>query len=692
MRMRAADGHVQARHVHRAAAVALGAAVLLAGATSQATLAAFVDSGGVALAPATAATVDIAFADGGAHHELTLEGGPLAPGETVTGTVGVFNSGSADSDLSMTAPTTTIAGSDPDPTGLSSALRLVVATGDTVLYEGSLLDAAFDGGGLTLPAGGSPQQANPLTISLRLDDDAPVTAAGHAVDVVLNFASSRSTFSVGGHVKVAAETVAPVTFPIRDVSVGAQHTLVLDEQGGLWAWGSNARGQLGDGTHENRFSPVRTAVSEPVAKVSAGIDTSIALTESGRVLTWGNGDVTGVFSGTDTNVPAEVTGGWSRPVAVATGGYFFLVLDEEGALWSWGNNGDGRLGRYGSGDIPTPGRVTAQSLNTQRVSGIHASRYAGIVYTDDGSVVAWGTQHGSTGGRTVAGLPSARVAGVTVSYSSRLALLEDGRVYQSTGASDFEATGLTGIRRISSSAAEHVSEQAFLATDGAGLWGWGSNAYGQLGLGESTPTVAEPTAISLDHVGSGSIQSAGLGRRHALIVMTDGSISSAGTGSNGELGAGTVLFAPEFLPESAVSAWPGEVDAPIAEAVSPPGAAVPEDIPDEVPADDGIHVEDSREPDAVPSAPGEREDEQEEEHGEEHARPEPGTGEGDGGSDEEQGAGDGAVPGLPETTQPGDASEPDTSEPDALEPDALEPDTLALGTLEPDLAEDPDAR
>ena len=41
------------------------------------------------------------------------------------------------------------------------------------------------------------------------------------------------------------------------VEVGASHTLVLTASDGLWAFGNNAFGQLGDGNERNYFGPVR---------------------------------------------------------------------------------------------------------------------------------------------------------------------------------------------------------------------------------------------------------------------------------------------------------------------------------------------------------------------------------------------------------------------------------------------------
>ena len=42
-----------------------------------------------------------------------------------------------------------------------------------------------------------------------------------------------------------------------DVSVGVSHVVALKGDGSLWAWGWNEHGQLGDGTTETRYEPVR---------------------------------------------------------------------------------------------------------------------------------------------------------------------------------------------------------------------------------------------------------------------------------------------------------------------------------------------------------------------------------------------------------------------------------------------------
>jgi hypothetical protein len=60
----------------------------------------------------------------------------------------------------------------------------------------------------------------------------------------------------------AHENIVQVTFPEPDthivsIAAGDEHSLAVDDQGRAWAWGSNARGALGDGSAVDRHSPVR---------------------------------------------------------------------------------------------------------------------------------------------------------------------------------------------------------------------------------------------------------------------------------------------------------------------------------------------------------------------------------------------------------------------------------------------------
>jgi alpha-tubulin suppressor-like RCC1 family protein len=74
----------------------------------------------------------------------------------------------------------------------------------------------------------------------------------------------------------------------RTVSPGGGHTLGIQSNGTLWAWGRNDTGQAGDGTQESRHSPVQIGTSSDWAAVSAGYEHSLALKTDGSLWMWGS--------------------------------------------------------------------------------------------------------------------------------------------------------------------------------------------------------------------------------------------------------------------------------------------------------------------------------------------------------------------------------------------------------------------
>jgi alpha-tubulin suppressor-like RCC1 family protein len=70
-----------------------------------------------------------------------------------------------------------------------------------------------------------------------------------------------------------------------DSNLGGGHTCVRRNDGGIWCWGKNDRGQIGDGTTENRTVPVM--VLSGAIHVAVGGDHSCAVTSDGGVRCWG---------------------------------------------------------------------------------------------------------------------------------------------------------------------------------------------------------------------------------------------------------------------------------------------------------------------------------------------------------------------------------------------------------------------
>jgi hypothetical protein len=159
------------------------------------------------------------------------------------------------------------------------------------------------------------------------------------------------------------------------VSAGNSHSLALDQNGAVWAWGSNTYGELGDGTTVQRSAAVPVIGPDGlplggVVSISAGFSHSLAVKADGSVWAWGrnNSGQLGNGTTTDTSIPVQVagsggTGHFVNASTVSAGDYFSLARTLDGAVWAWGLNDKGQLGNgsasaTGCACVTTPGQVT----------------------------------------------------------------------------------------------------------------------------------------------------------------------------------------------------------------------------------------------------------------------------------------------------------------------------------------------
>jgi alpha-tubulin suppressor-like RCC1 family protein len=107
------------------------------------------------------------------------------------------------------------------------------------------------------------------------------------------------------------------------------------------AWGSNADGQLGNGTTTDSYVPAPVTGLTGVTAIASAIYHSLALTRQGTVMAWGYNADGELGSGTTTNsdTPVLVTG-LTGVTAIATDFYHSVAL-----VGGWGWNPQNRATR-----------------------------------------------------------------------------------------------------------------------------------------------------------------------------------------------------------------------------------------------------------------------------------------------------------------------------------------------------------
>ena len=187
---------------------------------------------------------------------------------------------------------------------------------------------------------------------------------------------------------------------IQKIAAGGGHSLALDAEGGVWAWGWNNVRQLGDDPpkykpgNEGRPTPQPVTGLPKIQKIAAGGGHSLALDINGDVWAWGWNNVlqlgrSNQLDRTDSPTPEKVSiPSAAQIVAVAAGQGHSLALDVNGDVWAWGWNNVLQLGRSDAVDSSSPILVSINSKD--RIVAISAGGGHSLVLDFAGDVWAWG--------------------------------------------------------------------------------------------------------------------------------------------------------------------------------------------------------------------------------------------------------------------------------------------------------------
>jgi len=184
--------------------------------------------------------------------------------------------------------------------------------------------------------------------------------------------------------------VSELTSGVTAVSAGSLSACALASGGGVWCWGYNGDGELGNNSTTNSPVPVQVSgLTSGVTAVSVGYNSVCAVTAGGGVECWGYNHIgqLGNNSTTSSSVPVQVSGLASGVTAVSAGAVSACALASGGGVWCWGYNGDGELGNNSTTDSLVPVQVSGLTSGVTVVSVRYDSACA---LTAGGSVECWG--------------------------------------------------------------------------------------------------------------------------------------------------------------------------------------------------------------------------------------------------------------------------------------------------------------
>ncbi len=324
------------------------------------------------------------------------------------------------------------------------------------------------------------------------------------------------------------------------VAAGDDHSLAIDANYDVWAWGNNAYGQLGVVGPAQSSLPLKLDLAEDILFVGAGYGTSFAIGATGNTYVWGKNDLgqLGLGDFTSRATPElhpqkfiEIQGGFNHTVGIG--------IDQK--IYSWGDNSVGQLALVAN-DLwySGPPVATPQPVN-------HAGEWVRVSSRSvDYGVVGFDRNNLSVNGDRLA---MARKANNNADVNTLPEALPG-----STGnciGSTYFALALGKNHCV-------VEINVPVVNGGYRLNLAGDNSAGQLA---STDPLASVNYVSINH--GGKMLSLAAGLTSTMHRRSDGSVWMAGLLDGYQTAAAGEVFVPdEVLPEIGVNELITNADAP----------------------------------------------------------------------------------------------------------------------------------
>lgn len=291
-------------------------------------------------------------------------------------------------------------------------------------------------------------------------------------------------------------------------------TFGLTNLGKLYSWGFNRSGNLGLGDVVSRSSPVAVLGNAVYTKVISADEYAAALTPGGQIYSWGKNlqGQLGLGDVTPRSSPVLVLGGLTfadmdMSLGSSSGGTSSMMfgIQASGAVYAWGVNDQGQLGVGDQASRSSPVLV----LGGQVFGSLSVNWKSTVALNSAGAAYAWGANTAGCLG-----------VGDVTSRSSPVAVLG----------------GLTFTRIF---ALGGTAPSFFGLTASGALYAWGSNANGQLGVGNVAPRSSPVLVLGgLTFVDVFATRCSGVTSIFGLTAA--GQLYAWGINTNGQLGVGDV--------------------------------------------------------------------------------------------------------------------------------------------------------
>lgn len=318
---------------------------------------------------------------------------------------------------------------------------------------------------------------------------------------------------------------------VTDAAGGGKHTLIATEDGDVYAVGGNEHGQLGVGDLFDRdlFTLIDTFRDAPGALWN-GVD---VIESMGR----------------------------QHVIKVAAGESHSAALTDQGKLWIWGTDDRGRLG-LGCMPLAEEGMLDPWDDVTNFVQPVRGKGANQLPGTSEGSFRRIDTEipincvnHGRKRvPHLVEGLAQTYTDQVYLGkhFSVALTGMCSADTFSDGSCLPLEDTSATiGAPVLNFVVASSLGSGAALLLSEAGVdrctcgqvWVWGSNEFGQLGLGDELPRLQPTLVTALSGIGV-HITAVAVGTYHVIALSSKGNVYVWGYNANGQLGTTNTIRQP----------------------------------------------------------------------------------------------------------------------------------------------------